>query len=242
MSLRPSAGLPRAPGLGERGYARWQAMATTDVPRNALVLAAPRTADRLDELDNIIQGKGVLNLMQFRALDREVDDDGSVNINVEVKFNAAMAEARQHAVAFSNILTKLSPADSKAAAAPAPVPTNLPSNVSPFQRLTQSNPYKVVRPGSFDYNQPDLRRIVMLQGDRRQSGSPADGVIARDQIARVLIDSRKIDAADHKTLELIADHGREPDDLTPVFTALAPDSDGSPDAAKDIVGLARHVP
>lgn len=82
----------------------------------------------------------------------------------------------------------------------------------------------------------------MLQGDRRQSGSPADGVIARDQIARVLIDSRKIDAADHKTLELIADHGREPDDLTPVFTALAPDSDGSPDAAKDIVGLARHVP
>ena len=99
------------------------------------------------------------------------------------------------------------------------------------------NPYTVVRPGWFDYNQPDQRRIVMLQGDRRQSGSPADGVIARDQIARVLIDSLKIDAADHKTLELIAEHGREQDDLTPVFTALAPDSDGSPDAAEDIVGL-----
>lgn len=127
------------PGLGERGAAIWQAMATTDVPRNALVLEAARTADRLDELDNIIQGKGVLNLMQFRVLDREVDDDGSVNINVEVKFNAVMAEARQQAVAFSNILTKLSPADSKAGASPvpAPVPANLPSNVSPLQRLTQ---------------------------------------------------------------------------------------------------------
>lgn len=124
-------------GLGERGSALWLEMATTDVPRYALVLEAARTADRLDELDNIIQGKGVLNLMQFLVLDREVDDDGSVNINVEVKFNAVMAEARQPAVAFSNILTKLSPADSNAAAAPAPVPTNLPDNVSPLQRLTK---------------------------------------------------------------------------------------------------------
>jgi hypothetical protein len=127
------------PGLGERGSALWQAMATTDVPRNALVLEAARTADRLDELDNIIQGKGVLNLMQFRVLDREVDDDGSVNINVEVKFNAVLAEARQQATAFANILTKLSPADSKAAAAapPVPAPADLPDNVSPLQRLAK---------------------------------------------------------------------------------------------------------
>ncbi|GAP53617.1 NAD dependent epimerase/dehydratase, partial [Arthrobacter sp. Hiyo6] len=59
------------------------------------------------------------------------------------------------------------------------------------ERLVRAsgNPYTIVRPGWFDYNQPDQRTIVMLQGDRRQSGSPADGVIARDQIARVLIDS-----------------------------------------------------
>ncbi|WP_354191176.1 hypothetical protein [Arthrobacter sp. UYCu712] len=75
------------------------------------------------------------------------------------------------------------------------------------------NPYMLVRPGWFDYNQPDQRTIVMLQGDRRQSGSPADGVIARDQIARVLIDSHHIGAADHKTLELVADHGPDQDDL-----------------------------
>jgi uncharacterized protein YbjT (DUF2867 family) len=79
------------------------------------------------------------------------------------------------------------------------------------ERLVRAsgNPYTIVRPGWFDYNQPDQRKIVMLQGDKRQSGSPADGVIARDQIARVLIDSLHTDAADHKTFELIADHGPE---------------------------------
>ncbi|PVZ55138.1 SDR family oxidoreductase [Arthrobacter sp. H-02-3] len=99
------------------------------------------------------------------------------------------------------------------------------------------NPYTIVRPGWFDYNQPDQRKVVMLQGDKRQSGSPSDGVIARDQIARVLIDSLDIDAADHKTLELVADHGPEQDDLTAVFTSLRPDSVESLDAAEDIVDL-----
>lgn len=107
------------------------------------------------------------------------------------------------------------------------------------ERLVRAsgNPYTIVRPGWFDYNQPGQRTIVMLQGDRRQSGSPADGVIARDQIARVLIDSLHIDAANHKTLELVADHGPEQDDLTIVFTSLTPDSDESLDAAEDIVDL-----
>ena len=45
------------PGLCERGSALWLAMATTDVPRNALVLEAARTADRLDELDNIVRAR-----------------------------------------------------------------------------------------------------------------------------------------------------------------------------------------
>ena len=107
------------------------------------------------------------------------------------------------------------------------------------ERLVRAsgNPYTIVRPGWFDYNQPGQRKIVMLQGDRRQSGSPADGVIARDQIARVLIDSLRIDAANHTTLELIADHGPEQDDLATVFTSLTPDSAGSLDAAEDVVDL-----
>ncbi len=107
------------------------------------------------------------------------------------------------------------------------------------ERLVRAsrNPYTVVRPGWFDYNQPGQRKIVMLQGDKRQSGSPADGVIARDQIARVLIESLHIDAANHKTLELIADRGPEQDDLTTVFTPLTPDSVESLGAAEDIVDL-----
>lgn len=36
-------------GLGERGVALWQSMSGADVARNALVLEAARTADRLDE-------------------------------------------------------------------------------------------------------------------------------------------------------------------------------------------------
>ncbi|CAH0233632.1 hypothetical protein SRABI26_02716 [Arthrobacter sp. Bi26] len=119
-------------GLGERGMSLWQAMATIDVPRNALVLEAARLADRLDELDNIIQGKGVLNLMQFR-LDFPSGEDEPYS--VEVKFAAPLAEARQQATALANILTKLSPADGKAVLQP--VPADLPSNVSPLQRLAQ---------------------------------------------------------------------------------------------------------
>jgi uncharacterized protein YbjT (DUF2867 family) len=107
------------------------------------------------------------------------------------------------------------------------------------ERLVRAsgNPYTIVRPGWFDYNQPGQRTIVMLQGDRRQTGTPADGVIARDQTARVLIDSLHIDAANHKTLELIAAHGPEQDDLATVFAALTPDSSASLDAAEDIVDL-----
>ncbi len=107
------------------------------------------------------------------------------------------------------------------------------------ERLVRAsaNPYTIVRPGWFDYHQPGQRKIVMLQGDRRQSGSPADGVIARDQIARVLIESLHIDAADRKTFELVADHGPAQDDLTTVFESLTPDSVGSLDAAEDTVDL-----
>ena len=107
------------------------------------------------------------------------------------------------------------------------------------ERLVRAsgNPYTIVRPGWFDYNQPDERKIVLLQGDRRQSGSPTDGVIAREAIARVLIGSLRSDAADHKTFELVAVHGTEQDDLTTAFASLAPDSSESLGGAEDNVDL-----
>lgn len=122
-------------GLGERGSALWVAMSGDDLARNSLVLEAARIADRLDELDNIIQGKGVLNLMQFRLHLDERTEDGDRNINVEVKFAAPLAEARQQATALAGILSKLSSFDAvQPAKAP---PADLPANVSPLQRLNQ---------------------------------------------------------------------------------------------------------
>ena len=93
------------------------------------------------------------------------------------------------------------------------------------ERLVRAsgNPYTIVRPGWFDYNTPDERRIVMRQGDTQSTASPADGVIARDQIARVLVDSLRSDAADHKTLELVATKGAAQEDLTATFAALERD-------------------
>jgi len=50
-------------------------------------------------------------------------------------------------------------------------------------------PYTIVRPGWFDYNEADQRRLVLLQGDTRQAGDPSDGVISRRQRAGVLVSS-----------------------------------------------------
>lgn len=101
------------------------------------------------------------------------------------------------------------------------------------ERLVRAsgNPYTIVRPGWFDYNEPDQRRIVMRQGDTRSTASPADGVIARDQLARTLVDSLATETADHKTLELVAEHGPAQDDLTGTFAEL--DADTGMDGAHD---------
>lgn len=112
-------------GLGERGLALWAALSGEDVARNGLVLEAARLADRLDELDGIIQGKGVLNLMQFRVIDKEVTDD-SLNINVEVKFQNVLSEARRQATAFAGILRALGPVEAGAAAGAADGPVATP--------------------------------------------------------------------------------------------------------------------
>jgi uncharacterized protein YbjT (DUF2867 family) len=107
------------------------------------------------------------------------------------------------------------------------------------ERLVRAsgNPYTIVRPGWFDYNDDDQRRIVMLQGDTRQSGTPRDGVIARDEIARVLIDALSSEAAEGKTFELVAESGPEQDDLDPVLAALTPDGAQSLDGARDAAVL-----
>ncbi|EBA1891930.1 SDR family oxidoreductase [Salmonella enterica] len=104
------------------------------------------------------------------------------------------------------------------------------------ERLVRASghPYTIVRPGWFDYHARDEHRLVLLQGDRRQSGTPADGVIAREQIAEVLVAVLSDEAAVNKTFELVAERGNAQHDLTPLFAALRADTPGKPDAIDDI--------
>lgn len=95
-------------------------------------------------------------------------------------------------------------------------------------------PYTIVRPGWFDYNDADQNRIVLLQGDRRWSGDPSDGVISRRQIAEVLVASLTSGAAVGKTVELVAERGAEQGDLEPVFATTDPDPADALDGVHDI--------
>lgn len=73
---------------------------TTDARTLGLLVEAGRIADRLDDLDRIITGKGVLELLRFRLVDHE----GRV---AEVKFDNVLSEARQQASALRGILAQL---------------------------------------------------------------------------------------------------------------------------------------
>lgn len=64
-------------------------------------------------------------------------------------------------------------------------------------------------------------------------GNPSDGVVARRQIAQVLVRSLSSEAADHKTFELVAEKGPAPDDLEALFAGLDGDPPGTLDAVHD---------
>ena len=98
--------------------------------------------------------------------------------------------------------------------------------------------YTIVRPGWFDYNGPDQHRLHFLQGDTRHAGNSSDGVIARRQIAQVLVGALTSSAADGKTFELVAERGPAQDDLEPLFAALDPDPAGGLDGVGDTANMA----
>ena len=103
------------------------------------------------------------------------------------------------------------------------------------ERLVRASglPYTIVRPGWFDRHAPDQHRLVMLQGDTRHAGDPSDGVVARQQIAQVLVASLTSDAARHKTFELVAERGAASADLDVLFARLEADKPGALDAIRD---------
>lgn len=107
------------------------------------------------------------------------------------------------------------------------------------ERLVRTSglPYTIVRPGWFDYNAPGQCQPVLLQGDHRQSGTPRDGVVARRQVAQVLVRSLRSDAANRKTFELVAETGPEPDDFAALFATLDADAPGAIDGVHDAANM-----
>jgi uncharacterized protein YbjT (DUF2867 family) len=98
-------------------------------------------------------------------------------------------------------------------------------------------PYTIVRPGWFDDNKADEHRLVLLQGDHRHAGDPSDGVVARRQIAQVLVASLTSDAALRKTFELVAQQGPAQLDLDVLFAPLDADPPGALDAVHDVPNM-----
>ena len=107
------------------------------------------------------------------------------------------------------------------------------------ERLVRASgmPYTIVRPGWFDYNGPDEHRLVLLQGDTRLAGDPSDGVIARRQIAEVLVRSLGSDQALRKTFELVATTGQAPEDFDALFAPLEEDTRGALDGVHDVANM-----
>ena len=107
------------------------------------------------------------------------------------------------------------------------------------ERLVRASglPYTIVRPGWFDYNGPDEHRLVLLQGDTRQAGNSSDGVIARRQLAEVLVRSLSSDAALGKTFELVATTGTATNDFDALFAPLDADAPSALDAARDTANM-----
>ena len=107
------------------------------------------------------------------------------------------------------------------------------------ERLVRASglPYTIVRPGWFDYNKPDEHRLVLLQGDRRQAGDSSDGVIARRQLAEVLVACLTSDGALRKSFELVATQCPAQPDLDAEFARLDADAPGALDAVHDLPNM-----
>jgi uncharacterized protein YbjT (DUF2867 family) len=107
------------------------------------------------------------------------------------------------------------------------------------ERLVRASglPYTIVRPGWFDYNDSNQHRLVLLQGDTRQSGTPRDGVVSRKQIAETLVQSLTCDEAVRKTFELVAEAGAAPGDFHLLFEPVVADAPNSLDAIRDAANM-----
>jgi uncharacterized protein YbjT (DUF2867 family) len=94
------------------------------------------------------------------------------------------------------------------------------------ERLVRSfgAPYTIVRPGWFGGG--GGQRVVLRQGDDRDTGS-----VSRDTVAEVIVRSLLSDAAVGRTVELFSETGPAPSDWDALFAAA--DADTGRDGAHD---------
>ena len=93
------------------------------------------------------------------------------------------------------------------------------------ERLVRNSGF-AVRPRWFEYNDPQQQQPVLLQGDRRQTGAPRDGVDSCRLIARVVVASLVSKAAERRAFEFVAETGPKPDELDAFFTSTDNDIAG----------------
>ena len=107
MARQPRSTAPD--GLSPRAAKFWDTITREHSPSAADLLIleeACRMKDRLDGLNDVIQGKGVINLMHLRiphAL--EEGDDGTVQVTMTV--DNVLSEARQQANVLKQLITAL---------------------------------------------------------------------------------------------------------------------------------------
>ena len=108
MAARKPPRKPAAEGGQSRGQKLTAALSPegAELSREALAKEAGRIIDRLDELDNVIAGKGVLKLMRFRV-GEIFDENEERHTHVHVHFDNVLGEARQQANTLRQILVSL---------------------------------------------------------------------------------------------------------------------------------------
>jgi uncharacterized protein YbjT (DUF2867 family) len=110
------------------------------------------------------------------------------------------------------------------------------------ERLLRASglPYAIVRPGWFDYEAQDERRLVARQGDDARDGTPSDGAVSREQLARVLLAAQASADAVGRTFELVAERGAEQTCLDGLFAPLHADGPDELDGVLDPAALPLH--
>jgi hypothetical protein len=108
------------------------------------------------------------------------------------------------------------------------------------ERLVRARgrPYTIIRPGWFEYNDPDELQLIALQGDTRHARDSSDGVVSRRQIAEVLVRSLDVAAARRRPSSSSPRPDRPPPTSRGSSPHLSPTATGSLDGIHDTANMA----